>query len=181
MSFLRCPEMTQSAPDRGGIVDSEARAYAHLHPIGRGRDLAKPTSTRRPAMYDPDFPHGRGDPSPTGDARIAVFCRGVHCTSATYNPGFLHGRPMVAPTGIAGMYVTTVGVGTWQSQRPLDAPQCAAPVFLTGGETPPLRGRRESPFSVGAVIDRPAAWIHKTGRRGRRPLQIQQTSPRHPS
>ena len=34
----------------------------------RGRDLAKPTSTRRPAMYDPGFLHGRGDPSPTGAA-----------------------------------------------------------------------------------------------------------------
>ena len=35
-----------------------------------------------------------------------------------------------------------VGGGTWQSQRPLDAPPRTIPVFLTGGETPPLRAKR---------------------------------------
>ena len=59
MSFLLCLAGKKK-------VDSEARAYAHLHPIGRGRDLAKPTSTRRPATYDPDFLHGRSKPLPYG-------------------------------------------------------------------------------------------------------------------
>ena len=55
------------------------------------------------------------------------------------------------------MHICTlsVGGGTWQSQRPLDAPPHTIPIFFTGGETPPLRVMQESPFSVGACIARP--------------------------
>ena len=70
--------------------------------------------------------------------------------------------------------------GTWQSQRPLDAPPRTIPAFLTGGETPPLRVMQESPFFCRGG-HRPPGGLDSQNGQSRTPVPtgVRETSPRH--